>query len=341
MLTLGDDFFISPSRQDLLLFKLLQDSRVHSGDELGKELGVTRTSVANAVQRLRNAGLEIDSVKNSGYRLCYRPDFLDANRITLYSGKEAFVFTAVDSTNNLVIAHPELDDGAVVAADFQTAGRGRRGRRFLSSCGTQALFTYTTRFSSFEQMQGLSVLAGLSSARVLDEMGVKGVVIKWPNDLYIGCSKLGGILIETSMRKGQIYTAVGIGINYSYHLQELLGDTVGQDYTSIEYSSGFNIDRSELIGRIAASLTSDLSRFRINGLDSFMTEFKSRALYMDETVNMTNDSHILTGIYKGISSSGALLLRVGRKTETILCGDMSLRPSIKDNSSHSNSLHPL
>lgn len=326
MLTLSDDFYYQLSEQDKLLLKLLADSKFHVGIDLGAKLGVSKTSVSNAISRLKKAGLEIDSVKNSGYRLCFVPEFLQGDRIAKISGHEAYAFTTVDSTNNIVLKHPELDDGAVIAADFQNGGRGRCGRRFLSSCGTQVLFTYVARFDSLEKMQGLSVLVGISTARVLENMGVKNVQLKWPNDLYIGQWKLGGILIESLMKKDNIFVAIGIGINVSCHLKELLGDTIGQAYTSIEYASGFKLNRDELIGRIAAELTQDLVRFKESGLSSFMPEFEERALYLGSNVNLINDSKTLTGIYKGISERGALLLKIGRRTETILCGDMSLRP---------------
>lgn len=326
MLSLKDDFVYQLMPSDITILDCLADGHYLSGEILAQKLGVSRTAIANAIARLRNLGLQIDSVKNIGYRLLFLPTFLDEKVISQYSGAEAYAFTMVDSTNNLALNHIELDDGAVVAADFQNAGRGRRGRRFVSSCGTQALFSYIAKFDSLDKIQGLSVLVGISTARVLAGLGLHQVKIKWPNDIYIGSSKLGGILLETKMHSGQVHTAIGIGLNVDRRIQEHLGNSVGQDYTSMENTISFIINRSELIGKIAHALSVDLSVFKESRLDKFMAEFEQRALYIGEYVNLRSDSLKLNGIFKGILNDGTLLLKTQNKTEKIICGDMSLRP---------------
>ena len=209
------------------LLSLLADGEFHSGDDLGVALGVTRAAVWKQIQRLQeDRGLDIFSVKGKGYRLASPIDLLDSSKIKgnlSASAKllvsDVQVFGSVTSTNDIAMKHAEAQGrpGYVCVAEQQTAGRGRRGRPWVSPYGTNIYLSLVWDFfDGAAALEGLSLAVGVVVANALKAKGLAGVELKWPNDVLVEGAKLGGILLEmTGDPSGHCQVVLGVGINTS------------------------------------------------------------------------------------------------------------------------------
>ena len=190
------------------ILRLLSDGEFHSGVTIAQNFGISRTSVSNALRDLDTLGLVVHKVHGRGYRLSSPMQWLDREMILQHLGREAKAFQleileTAESTNSLLLQKTATgtssgnDSIRVVAAELQTGGRGRRGRRWHSALGDGLTFSLLWRFPQGANfLSGLSLAVGIAIARALQSSGIKGVVLKWPNDVLFHYRKLAGILIE-------------------------------------------------------------------------------------------------------------------------------------------------
>ena len=192
-----------------------------SGQELSRQLGISRAAVWKAVEGLRRQGYDIEARSGLGYRLA-AGDRLDRREVAAYltaPRDDWQVLSQVDSTNTLCkrLAADGAADGTVVIADTQTAGKGRRGRSFLSPPGVGLYQSILWRPGCTpEQLLPLTALSAVAVCRAVERLSGVSPAIKWPNDLVMGERKICGILTELSLEgeSGHVeYAIVGIGIN--------------------------------------------------------------------------------------------------------------------------------
>ena len=188
------------------LLRAIADGEFHSGEELARLLGVSRTAVWKQLQKIQaQTGLELESVKGRGYRLAQPLELLDSDRVlaglaapvrNLLAQFE--VYEEIDSTNRLALLRA-LESGCrghVIVAERQTAGRGRRGRQWISPFGRNIYCSTIWEFDGgAAALEGLSLAVGVAVASALTDVGVRGVGLKWPNDVVGGGRKLAGILL--------------------------------------------------------------------------------------------------------------------------------------------------
>src|SRR5258708_19597856 len=183
-------------------------------------------------------------------------DRLDAGAIALPQF-EVRVLERCGSTNALLLK--ERKDGLLLAAEEQTAGRGRRGRRWHSAPGAGITFSLSRSLQRpVREAAGLSLVAGVAVARALRALGVAQAALKWPNDLVVNGAKLGGILVDTRSHDRVTHALIGIGLNcrHDVGLELRLRRKLGALDQFIE-----KIDRNEIVARIARSLLDALDEF--------------------------------------------------------------------------------
>jgi BirA family biotin operon repressor/biotin-[acetyl-CoA-carboxylase] ligase len=207
------------------IIKQLADGRFHSGEELAESCGITRAAIWKHIKKIKEIlGMEIFSVRGKGYRLTHPLELLDQDKIlaamslgSQTSIRKLDIHQSIESTNALLLDQEARDmvSGHVCLAEQQTAGRGRRGRFWVSPYGCNIYFSLFWKFSMGPaQLGGLSLAAGLSVVRSLESVGVSGVGLKWPNDVYWRNRKLAGLLLEvTGEAEGPSIVVLGIGIN--------------------------------------------------------------------------------------------------------------------------------
>jgi len=223
------------------------------------------------------------------------------------------------STNAVLLA--EGKPNVLLAADEQTAGRGRRGRRWHSAPGAGITFSLAVEVQ--RAMTGLSLVAGVAAARALRVLGVEQVALKWPNDLLVDGAKLGGILVET---RGRL-AVIGIGINY--RRDPALETRLRRPLAALDQF--IRVERDRVIERIATSLGEALAAFAEHGLEALRAEWERLHAHAGKRLRIRlADGRVLTGIAHGLDGDGGLRLqtRAGLravKSGTVLIGKMRAR----------------
>jgi len=206
------------------LFAKLADGEFHSGETLAAELAVSRSAIWKAAGALKDLGATVHAVRNRGYRLPGTAEPLDAARMTELLSEEARPRVAridtawtLGSTNTALMErpHPRVGTGEALLAEYQTAGRGRRGRTWVAPPGGAICLSFSWVFGEVPRDLGaLGLVIGVCAMEALQRLGVVGVGLKWPNDLLINDRKLGGILIELRAESsGPACVVIGIGLN--------------------------------------------------------------------------------------------------------------------------------
>lgn len=319
------------------LLRILSDGRFHSGEALGKSLGVGRAAVWKCLHGLREAGLQIHSVPGRGYRLGEALELLSAETIqrALPPATRArlgplALHYEIDSTNSeLLRGAGSLPSGAVCLAEAQRAGRGRHGRRWVSPCARNLYLSLLWRFPRGpDALAGLALTVGLAVLRALEDVGVRGAAVKWPNDVIWRGAKLAGALIELSGESGGASCVViGVGINVAMP-RALAEDAIGQAWVDAATAAGNPVSRNRLAAAVLYRLVETLERFESGGLAAFMEEWRGRdALYGRTVAILDARGDEVTGIARGIDAGGALLVehRDG-ELRRYLSGDVSVRP---------------
>lgn len=314
------------TRVPLKIISLLADGEFHSGEHLGESLGMSRAAINKHIQTIREWGLDVYTVPGKGYSLPAVINLLDVERIlSLLEDKRVTVLPVVDSTNQYLLNRfSELSSGDACIAEYQQAGRGRRGRQWISPFGANL---YLSMFWRLEQgpaaAMGLSLVIGIVMAEVLQRLGAEKVRVKWPNDLYLNDRKLAGILVELTGKTGDAAQLVmGAGINMA--MRETNASQIDQRWINLQ-EAGINIDRNELAATLLNELRHSLREFEIEGLAPFISRWRSLDNFIDRPVKLLIGEQQIFGIARGIDQQGALLLEQDGVIKPFIGGEISLR----------------
>jgi len=331
--------------QDQIL-NILKDGEFHSGESLGEALGCSRTAVWKQLQKLENLGLSIESIKGTGYRVIGGFELLDAKLILSHLDAQAAdqissleIFKTIDSTNKYARdkADTEASSGTVVLAEQQTAGRGRRGKIWVSPFAANIYLSIVWDFEQGAQaLEGLSLAIGVAAKRALNTHGLGSVQLKWPNDIYIEGQKLGGILLEMiGDPAGHCSVIVGVGINVA--MPEDQAAEIDQDWTDVRaqmqlQQGGFDGEVALSKNHLASALISEiillLSDFQSQGFSFYRDEWQGADAFYGKQAAITTPKQSISGIVRGVESNGALRLELDNgKIETFIGGELSLRLS--------------
>lgn len=274
-----------------LALRRLADGRFHSGEDMARALGRSRATLSGALKHAPALGLEIFSVPGRGYRLAEPIEFLDASAIARAlagTGVRLEIVDEVDSTSTrlLAMAASGATSGTALAAEWQSAGRGRRGRTWISALGGSITFSMLWRFErGAGHLGGLSLAVGVAVARALSACGVERVQVKWPNDVVVDFRKLAGILVETSGEmQGPSVAVVGVGVNH--RLGSLALDRIDQPVTDVARCAPSPPPRSALLGALLAELASTLRRFEAEGFAAVRDAWRSLHAYQGRRVRV-------------------------------------------------------
>ena len=219
------------------------------------------------------------------------------------------VLDACPSTNALLLAEPEGPDPALLAAELQTAGRGRRGRRWISPRGAGLTFSLRRRLAvDARRCAGLPLAVGVAVAQALRALGAMEVALKWPNDLMARGAKLGGVLIETRPLERGTLAVIGIGINC--RAQPGAAARLRRPVIALEELLAPLPSRNRIAARLALELLAVLERFEAQGIEAVREAWE--ALHADAGRRLRlrlADGRQLTGIAAGLAADGGLRLR--------------------------------
>lgn len=319
------------------LIELLADGRIHSGQALGRQLGISRAGVWKHIQALEDLGLDVHAVRGCGYRLADPFEPLDERSIrarletSVAARLHALqVHCAIDSTNDqLKRDATALDDKAfsVCMAEWQSAGRGRRGRRWVSPYGTNLYLSLATKVGETALgAGGLSLVVAIAVAGALQACGLEDAGLKWPNDIYYQGRKLAGILLDVSGESGGPYQVViGIGINLK--VPAAAAHQIDQPWADLS-QSGVDVNRNELGAMMINALVQALDRFNEQGFNAFIKQWQRLDLVSGRAVELRHEHEpLISGVARGIDPRGALLIEHDGVTRSYHAGEVSLRLS--------------
>lgn len=319
------------------LLRLLADGALHSGEELAAALSVSRAAVWKRLQQLEEWGIALEARAGSGYRLESPIDLLDADEIrdrlpadVAASLRGLEVHESLDSTSDRLLAARGLPPGKFDAclAEFQNAGRGRRGRRWVAPFASGLCLSMSWSYRDAPATLGaLSLAAGVATLRALKRLDVAGLSLKWPNDVMQGDAKLGGILIDLrGEAAGPATVVVGIGINV--RLPRAARAALAAEGVEVAdlASIGVAPARSTLAAILISELHQALVEFGARGMAAFAEEWEAADALAGRAVRVLHGGQQLEGLARGVDADGALLLESGGARRRIVSGEVSVRP---------------
>jgi len=314
----------------LTLLKLLQDGHFHSGQALGAALGISRSAVWKQLQHVEaELNLPVYKVRGRGYRLARPLVLLESAYLAAGEkgpGWPVFIHDYLDSTS--AQAFRLLGQGVeapfLVLAERQTAGRGRRGRRWISPFADNVYYSLVVRIEGgARQLEGLSLVVGLAVLQTLRQLGVARAGLKWPNDVLVAGRKMAGILLELSGDPADVcHVVIGIGINVN---MQAVDEPIDQPWTSVMRELGDQVDRNTLVRLLNAQLLDYLELHRRLGFVALQAEWESAHVWQHRPVTLTAGSRQIKGVVLGINEQGALRLSVDNVEQQFSGGELSLR----------------
>lgn len=304
-----------------------------SGQEICERLHVSRTAVWKVIKQLEADGYEIEAVRNRGYRLKFMGDVLSQAELessidSKWAGKHVLYFDEIDSTNTAIKRAAEKDapHGTLAVADYQSMGKGRRGRSWTAPHGVGIWMSLLLRpklpptcASMLTLVAALAVSEGISEACGLEAK------IKWPNDIVVSGKKVCGILTEMSTELDCInYIVTGIGINVANReFPEDIRDTA----TSLYLETGREVRRSQLIAAIMCAYEKYYDIFiEKNDMSALMDTYNSRLANCNAKVRVLSPGNEYSGTALGINKMGELLVRTDDgNVHEVISGEVSVR----------------
>jgi BirA family biotin operon repressor/biotin-[acetyl-CoA-carboxylase] ligase len=234
------------------------------------------------------------------------------------------VLDQVDSTNDWLAQRAEhAPDGSACLAEQQLAGRGRRGRTWVSPFGRNLYLSLLWRLPT-TRISGLSIAMGVTVADACESVGATGLSLKWPNDLVAASGKVGGILVDVETSDAESCIAI-IGIGLNVDMPARLRRDITQPCADLNELAGRRISRNELAAALIEHGREALPRFAQEGLAPFQQRFATRDASRDHPVTVEEGGRISTGHARGIDTQGALMLETAEGITRIHSGDVSLR----------------
>lgn len=318
------------------LLTILSDGKLHSGEELGKHLGVTRSAIWKVFQQLPGLGIKLASAPKKGYCLEGGLELLDQGLILQALSKNAqqalyqleiLETTISTNTHLLEAARHGAVSGSACIAEHQAAGKGRRGRVWHSPYGRNIYLSVLWRFANDPSaVTGLSLAIGVAVVRALEKYGMKqGLGLKWPNDVMWEGQKLAGTLIELF---GESYetTCVIIGVGLNVGMPKNFHQKTDLPWTDMASILGEKPARNRLAGLLLSELLTGLQEFQREGFASFLESYQCADGLAGKAVKVILPTEEVKGVAAGIGAQGEFLLKMpDASIKPFMHGEVSVR----------------
>lgn len=316
------------------LLQILSDGEYHSGEELGKLLGISRTAIWKQMQKVEALGLPVESQKGCGYRIAGGLDLLNHDLVYKQLSSESHgllrqleIQPIVTSTNELARQRAEVGDasGLVIIAEQQTDGRGRRGRQWVSPFGCNLYLSLVWGFEGgVSALAGLSLAVGVAVQKAVMRIGAQALDLKWPNDLLWKKRKVGGILLEViGDPAGFCQVIIGVGLNVD--MPKHHSSAIDQRWTNLTEFVPGGVARNKLAGTVVDELLLLLSDYHELSFKYYRDEWHRNDAYADESVQLRLMDKTIEGIARGVDDTGALRLEIDGEIKIFSGGEVSLQ----------------
>lgn len=323
-----------PAKQKKIL-SILADGQFHSGTELAEKIGVSRSAICKQINKLSELGLDICAISGKGYRLEHALHLLSEIEINQYlktTSKSLInkleIHDTIKSTNSYLIelSNKIIENGVVCLAEYQTGGKGRRGRTWVSPFGSNIYLSVLWKFQQGSaSINGLSLAVGVAVIQTLRDIGIDDVGLKWPNDILWQGKKLAGILIEVSGEASGPCTAV-IGLGVNIYLPKENAKSIAQDWIDLHQILSENAVkmRNQLIAALLNQLMPTIANFEDNTLAHYLDTWRRYDCMTGKEVDIYIGEQSFSGIVKGVDNNGLLLLADNQgNLKTFASGEVS------------------
>lgn len=316
-----------------ILRMLREQSEYVSGQQLCETLGVSRTAVWKVINQLKEEGYQIEAVRNKGYHITGYPDRLSPDEVqslteTKWAGVKVIYYEETDSTNirAKALAEEGAEHGTLVIAGRQNAGKGRRGRGWISPKGENIYMSILLR-PEFEPSKApmLTLVMAYSVAQALREKEEINAKIKWPNDVVLHKKKICGILTEMSAEIDYInHVVIGVGINTNMEQMEA---EIAEKATSLKIEEGRTVMRAGLIAQVMKYFEENYEKFMKDGdLSGIKDAYNDMLVNQDRDVRVLEPGNEYDAHAIGINETGELLVKKeDGSLEKIFAGEVSVR----------------
>lgn len=320
----------APREKILALFKQTDDGFV-SGERVSEELGISRSAVWKHIRSLRQAGYEIKAVPSRGYQLLKAPDALVPEAIQSELGCRVVgasirCFDETDSTNVQAarLGDDGGEDGLVVIADRQSAGKGRMGRQWESPSGVNLYASILLRPSilPFEAPK-LTFLSAVAVCQAIRDLTGLPASVKWPNDVLVDGAKVAGLLNEMSSETDQVnYVVLGIGVNLNMQAEQFPKD-LRYPATSLAIACGAPVSRLDFTRALLQEVDRLYTLYLTVGSEPILSAWTELCEMTGSKVQVDCNDVRIEGVMTGLGEDGALLVRTAAgKIEHIYAGDV-------------------
>lgn len=304
-----------------------------SGEDIGRELSITRAAVWKGIKKLREEGYEIEAVTNRGYRLTnpetmYNKRELEQGLKTKTMGQTIYFYEETDTTNNRAreLALEGAPEGTLVVAEKQTAGRGRRGKVWESPLGTGIWMSLVLRPQiAPTEASVLTLLCGLATAEAIEAETGLSAGIKWPNDILINGKKAVGILTEMDCEMSEVHFVIpGIGINVN---TASFPPEIAEIATSLYLECGKTVSRRRLVHKVLERLEEHYETFlRTGSFAAMLEDYRKHCITLGKEVHVLGREPFFAEALD-ITPEGELLVRRADngKEEVVFSGEVSIR----------------
>lgn len=312
--------------KDVLDFLKAQDGFV-SGEEISRNLKISRTAVWKHIARLRTEGYLIEAVPHLGYKIISIPDKLLPEEIsyqlnTKVIGQSLFYYETLGSTMDTAfeLGLKGFPEGTVVFAESQTKGRGRLGRSWFSPKEKGIYLSLLLRPEFLPQeAPKITLMTAVSISEAIKKITGLSVLIKWPNDIVVGGKKLAGILTELDAEADKIkFINIGIGINVNSSKSFL-----PLDATSLKEEIGTELSRIELAREVLRAIEGNYFILKDKGFKPILEKWLASSAILGKRIEISSQNRIICGEAQDIDMDGALLVRQDTGfIERVLSGDV-------------------
>jgi len=319
----------------VLSFFQTHDSEYLSGQDLSDVLKISRVAVWKHIKKIQTLGYKIESKQKLGYRLVNDTEKLLPWEITRdlkteVIGKRIYYFEEIDSTQNFAqqIASDKKENGAIIIAEKQTAGRGRLNRKWTSPKGGMWFSLIIHPKFDISSSTLIPILSAVAlSKSIKSVLGIK-TEVKWPNDITMNGKKVAGMLVDASFQANNIdYLILGIGINFDIDAKKL-----GKRLSKTPNFYGVDSLRKKddktppklLLKEFLLQFEKNLSRLDNGEKSKIVKEWTKRAVGIGKKITINTSNGKISGISQGIDNDGALKIKTRKETKRIFVGDVVL-----------------
>ncbi|SEM39027.1 BirA family transcriptional regulator, biotin operon repressor / biotin-[acetyl-CoA-carboxylase] ligase [Syntrophus gentianae] len=322
------------TKERLLQYLKEEQGQFVSGEKVSTRLAISRSAIWKQISRLKEEGYEIESSPRKGYALRRIPDCLLAGEIReglnsrLIGQGPIFHFQETDNTNNQAktLAYEGAPEGALVIAEGQSQGRGRRGRTWFSPSGQGIYATVILRPSlSLSEAPKLTLMTAVATAEALESRTGLPIRIKWPNDILVNGRKLAGILTEIGTEMDLLdFAVIGLGLNVNIPKESFPPD-LRTPATSLLIEKGEPYPRIPLLQAWLEALDQTYTLFCRGNFDHILSRWKILTDIVGSRIAVDLSGRRYTGVVQEVDENGVLILKEPDGTlQRIFSGDVTL-----------------